>query len=100
MRYCALVLTLIAVGYLATACHQHAAPTTTSQPLDQPTILKPVPAILIEDTLPSVAATEIRVKGKAGDLFEFNQAQFIDANHGWVMGNYSLYRTTDGGNNW
>jgi len=55
---------------------------------------------LIEDTLPSVAATEIRVKGKAGDLFEFNQAQFIDANHGWVMGNYSLYRTTDGGNNW
>src|ERR1043165_739020 len=100
MRYCALVLTLIAVGYLATmACHKDVAQTTKSQPLDVPTVLRPVPAILNEDTLPPVAATEVKIKVNAGP-FEFDRAQFVDENHGWAMSNNSIYRTTDGGNHW
>ena len=100
MRYCALVLTLIAVGYLATmACHKDVAQTTKSQPLDVPTVLRPVPAILNEDTLPPVAATEVKIKVNAGP-FEFDRAQFVDENHGWAMSNNGIYRTTDGGNHW
>lgn len=100
MRFCALVLTF-AIGYLATiALHKDVAQTTNLQSLDVPTVLKPVPAILNEGTLPSIAATEIKIKGKAGHPFEFRTAQFVDQNHGWAMGNNSFYRTTDGGNHW
>jgi photosystem II stability/assembly factor-like uncharacterized protein len=62
--------------------------------------LRPVPAVLNEETHPTVEAIEIQVKGKAGEPFDFKHAQFIDENHGWAMTEYWLYRTTDGGMTW
>ena len=103
MRYCAFALAVIVFGYLATSALRQGGSsghTANSEPRDLTTVLRPVPAILNEDTLPSVAATEVKIKGKAGGRFEFKKAQFINETHGWVMGHYSLYRTTDGGKSW
>src|SRR6185503_11065530 len=59
-----------------------------------------VPGVLNQETHPAVQGTETKIKGKAGEPFEFKHAQFVGENHGWVMTNASLYRTTDGGKSW
>jgi len=103
MRYCALVLAIVVVGCLGISVLRQdrgSRRTTKSEPLEVTTVLRPVPAILNEGTLPPIAGTETKIIGKAGTPFAFRRAQFIDENHGWVMGNYSLYRTTDGGKSW
>jgi len=63
-------------------------------------VLRPVPAVLKEETHAPVQAIETKIKGKAGAPFEFKRAQFIDENHGWAMTDHALHRTTDGGNTW
>jgi len=101
MRYCALVLTVIVVGYSATSIWRKVTvQPASSQTQDLITVLRPVPAILNEDTLPPVVATETKIKGNDDGSFKFKRAQFINENYGWVMSDYSLYRTTDGGKNW
>jgi photosystem II stability/assembly factor-like uncharacterized protein len=64
------------------------------------TVLRPVPAVLNEETHAPVQAIETKIKGKAGAPFEFKRAQFLDENHGWAMTGYALYRTIDGGKTW
>ena len=101
MRYCALVLAIAVIVYLAaSAVREDAGPRTNSQPQEFTTVLRPVPAILNEETHAPVVARENKIKGKTGTPFEFKRAQFINDTHGWAMSNYSLYRTTDGGNKW
>jgi photosystem II stability/assembly factor-like uncharacterized protein len=103
MRYCALVLAIVLAGYLTIAALRRgndSVRTTNPQPPEVTTVLRPVPAILNEDSVPSLAAVETRIKGKTGGRFEFNRVQFISENNGWVMGNYSIYRTKDGGKRW
>ena len=63
-------------------------------------ILRSVPALLNEETHPAVEGVETKIKGKAGTLFEFKHAQFVNENHGWAMSERSLYRTADGGKTW
>ena len=100
MRHYALTLAVIVTGYLGT-CNSTSNnyKTTSSQPPEVITILRPVPAILNENTLSPVDATEIKIK-KTGTNFEFKQAQFINENCGWVISPNSVYRTTDGGKTW
>jgi photosystem II stability/assembly factor-like uncharacterized protein len=59
-----------------------------------------VPAVLNEGSYPTVNATETQIKGKSGPPVQFRLAQFVNETHGWAMTGHSLYRTTDGGNNW
>jgi photosystem II stability/assembly factor-like uncharacterized protein len=101
MRYCALVLIFVAVAYLATfGIRQDVAQRASSPAQEVTTVLRPVPAILNDDTIPRVVATEIKIKGKPGTPFEFKRARFVNENYGWVMSNYSLYRTINGGKSW
>jgi len=101
MRYCALALLLVIIGFLAIAVlRRDNGMTTTPQAQELLTVLRPVPALLNEGTLPPVVATETKIKRKMGGPFEFNRAQFVNEYHGWVMSNSGLYRTTDGGKNW
>jgi photosystem II stability/assembly factor-like uncharacterized protein len=64
------------------------------------TILRPVPAVLTEDVHPAAEAIETKIKGNAGEPFEFKRAQFVSENNGWAMSNRALYKTTDGGKTW
>jgi photosystem II stability/assembly factor-like uncharacterized protein len=101
MRYFALVLTLVVISCLAAGVlRKRVGPATNSQPQELITVLRPVPAILNEDTLPQVVATETKIKGTAGGPFEFKRAQFVNETHGWVMSSNNLYRTTDSGKSW
>src|SRR6202008_1982617 len=101
MRYCAAVLAIVVIGYLAIYTIRKDNPSATKhQPQELTTVLRPVPAILNEETYPPVAATEIKIRRKQGALFEFRKAQFINENHGWVMSPHELYRTIDAGKTW
>ena len=101
MRFSTLVLALILITYsLSCVSRGHNQLTASSQPAKVVTILRPVPAILTEETHPTVEAIETKIKGKAGSLFEFKHAQFVSENNGWAMSNRALYRTTDGGKTW
>jgi photosystem II stability/assembly factor-like uncharacterized protein len=101
MRYSTLVLTVVIIGYsLGCVSRGHDQRPVHSRSEESITILRPVPAVLNEETHPAVEAVETQVKGKAGEPFDFKRAQFIDENHGWAMTEYWLYRTTDGGMNW
>jgi photosystem II stability/assembly factor-like uncharacterized protein len=101
MRYCALVLAVVVIGYLATSTLRKASVQPASPPTEEViTVLKPVPAILNEDTLAPVVATETKINRNDDGAFKFKRAQFVNENHGWVMSDYSLYRTVDGGKNW
>lgn len=64
------------------------------------TILRPVPAVLNEETHSAIEASETKVKGKAGEPFEFKRAHFVSASYGWALTDHALYRTTDGGKSW
>jgi len=99
MRYCAFVLTLVVVSFLLVFGWRRNNGGTMTQPQQVVTVLRPVPSILNEDTLPSVDATETKIT-KTGVPFEFVHAQFVSENNGWVMSSHSLYRTTDGGKTW
>lgn len=101
MRYLALTLAVFAIGFLIT-CHLQRGnyATTNSQPQDVVTVLGPMAAILNDDTLPPVEASETQIKGKTGPPFQFRRAQFINDTYGWAMTPYSLYRTIDGGKTW
>ena len=86
MRHCVLGLTVFVIGYLATCAlrgENHAA--TNSPAHEEITVLRPVPAILNEETHPAVNAIETQIKGKPGTPFQFRRAQFIDETHGWAM---------------
>src|SRR5262245_58421206 len=73
---------------------------TNSRTEEVITFLRPVPAVLNEDTHPVVEANETKIKGKGGEAFEFKRAQFVDKNSGWALTGDALYRTTDGGKTW
>jgi photosystem II stability/assembly factor-like uncharacterized protein len=103
MRCSTLVVAVavIVTGYsLGCVSRGHDQRPGNSRSQESITILRPVPAVLNEETHPTVEAIETHVKGKAGEPFEFKRAQFIDENHGWAMTEYWLYRTTDGGMTW
>ena len=102
MRYIVLILIAMVMGYFATSSlrKKSDARTDSLSAVETITVLRPVPAIVNEDPLPSLVANETSIKGQAGGRFEFKRAQFISENHGWVMSNSSLYTTTDGGRNW
>ncbi|HZN05914.1 MAG TPA: hypothetical protein VFB65_03985 [Pyrinomonadaceae bacterium] len=92
---------VIVIGYsLSCVSRGHDQKPANSRSEESITILRPVPAVLNEETHPTVEAIEIQVKGKAGEPFDFKHAQFIDENHGWAMTEYWLYRTNDGGMTW
>jgi photosystem II stability/assembly factor-like uncharacterized protein len=101
MRYFILVLAAIILCYsfscISRGNNQKPANSRPEEPI---TILRPVPAVLNEETHSPVEATETKVKGRAGEPFEFKRAQFIDENHGWAMSHYALYRTIDAGKTW
>jgi len=101
MRYLTLVLAAIILCYsfscISRGNNQKPANSRPEEPI---TILRPVPAVLNEETHPPVEATETKVKGRAGEPFEFKRAQFIDENHGWAMSEHALYRTIDAGKTW
>ena len=99
--YRTLVLTAIVVCYsLSCVSHGHNRTPANSRPEEPITVLQPVPAVLNEETHPAVEATETKIKGKAGEPFDFKRAQFVDEQHGWAMTESALYRTTDGGTAW
>ena len=101
MRHCALILAIAVIVYLAaSAVREDAGPRTNSQPQEFTTVLRPVAAILNEETHVPLVASENKIKGKTGTPLEFKRAQFINETHGWTMTDYSLYRTIDGGNKW
>lgn len=101
MRYLTLTLALVVLVYLnscvSSADNQRPANTRTPKPI---TVLRPVPAVLTGETYPPADVSETKIKGKAGEPFEFKHAQFVDEHHGWAMTAASLYRTTDGGKSW
>ena len=101
MRYRTLVLIAILIWYsLGCESRGHNQNPVNSRPEERMTVLRPVPAVLNEETHDPVQAIETKIKGKAGAPFEFKRAQFIDENHGWAMTGYALYRTIDGGKTW
>ena len=101
MRHHTLILAAILVCYsLSCVSRGHNQKPANSRPEEPITVLRPVPAVLNEETHPAIEASETKIKGKAGDPFEFKRAQFIGENHGWVMSEHALYRTTDGGKTW
>jgi photosystem II stability/assembly factor-like uncharacterized protein len=101
MRYSTLALGLILISYsLSCVSHGHNQRTASSEPGKVLTVLRPVPAILTEDIHPAVDAIETKIKGKAGEPFEFKHAQFVSENNGWAMSKRALYRTMDGGQSW
>lgn len=93
--------TLIVISFSLSCVSRGHNQTLTTQRKEEPiTILRPVPAVLNEETHPEVEGIETKIKGEAGSLFEFKKAQFVNENHGWAMSRGSLYRTNDGGNTW
>lgn len=101
MLYSLLVVAVIIISSslscVSRGHNQRPANSRTEIPI---TVLRPVPAVLNEETHPAVEAIETQIKGKAGEPFDFKSAQFIDENDGWAMTEYWLYRTTDGGKTW
>jgi photosystem II stability/assembly factor-like uncharacterized protein len=96
-----LVLAAILVFYsLSCVSHGHNRTPPNSRPEEVITVLRPVPAVLNEETHPPVEASETNIKGKAGERFDFKRAQFVDESHGWAMTESELYRTTNAGKNW
>jgi len=86
MHYRTLVLIAIFVCYsLGCVSRGHNQKPANSRPEELLTVLRPVPAVLNEETHAPVQAIETKVKGKSGEPLEFKRAQFVDENHGWVM---------------
>ena len=101
MRYSTLVPVVVLIGYsLSCVSHGHNQQPGNSRLEEVTTVLRSVPAVLNEETHPSVHGIETKIKGNAGRLFEFKRAQFIDEKHGWAMSEHSFYRTIDGGKTW
>jgi|KBSSwiStaDraftv2_1062776.scaffolds.fasta_scaffold98873_2 photosystem II stability/assembly factor-like uncharacterized protein len=101
MRCNTLLLTCVVVGYsLSCVSHGDNQLATNSRAQKQITVLRPVPAVLNEETHPEVQGTETKIKGTAGEPYEFTHAQFISENHGWAMSSASLYRTINAGKTW
>jgi photosystem II stability/assembly factor-like uncharacterized protein len=97
MRWSMFLFTFVVAGYsLGCVSRGH-----NQRPAEQLiTVLRPVPALLHDETHPPVRGIETKIKGKAGEPFEFKHAQFVSENSGWAMTNGSLYRTMDGGKTW
>src|SRR5262245_44038930 len=101
MQYHRLILAALLFCYsLSCVSRGHNQKPADSRPEQPITVLRPVPAVLNEETHVPVQAIESKVKGTAGAPFEFKRAQFIDENHGWAMTKQALHRTTDGGKTW
>ena len=100
MRFRVLIVAVITVSSLSCMTRGNNQTSTDSHPGEPITVLRPVPAVLNEETHPPVEATETQIKGKPGEQFEFRCAQFIDENHGWAMSRGTLHRTIDGGKTW
>lgn len=101
MPYRTIVLAAILFCY-SSGCVSHGSnqKPANSRPEEPIAVLRPVPAVLNEETYKQIDAVETKVKGKAGGPFEFKRAQFVDENHGWAMTEGALYRTIDGGMTW
>jgi photosystem II stability/assembly factor-like uncharacterized protein len=94
-------LAVVVVAYLATCgTRGDRSAATNLPPHEEITLLRPVPAVLNEETFPGINTTETQIKGKPGPPFQFRRAQFINENDGWAMTLYSIYRTRDGGKTW
>lgn len=101
MRYRILVLAVAFIGYLTSCVSRADNQRPANLRSEEVTaILRSVPAVLNREPHLTVQAIETKIKGKAGTLFEFKRAQFVDEKHGWAMSESSLYRTTDGGKTW
>jgi photosystem II stability/assembly factor-like uncharacterized protein len=101
MRYSAFILAVVVIGYsLSCLSHGHNQRPANPRPEESMVVLRPVPVVLNEEADPVVQGIETKIKGKAGRLFEFTHAQFVNENHGWAMSEYYFYRTTDGGKTW
>ena len=101
MRHSTLLLTLIVVAYsLSCVSRGHSDQPGNSPSEERTAILRSIPALVNEETHPAVEAIETQIKGEAGSVFEFKQAQFVTEMHGWAMSGDSLYRTKDGGKTW
>lgn len=101
MRYLTLLLAVVVIGCsLSCVSRGQNQQLVNSNAVEQVTVLRPVPAVLNEETHPRVEAVETPIKGKTGAPFEFKHAQFVNESHGWAMSEHSLYRTKDGGKTW
>jgi photosystem II stability/assembly factor-like uncharacterized protein len=100
MRYRTLVFVAIIINSLSCISRGHNQRPLNSRAEEPIVVLRPVPAVLNEETDPAIEATETKIKGKAGEPFDFGSAQFVSPTHGWAMGGGALYRTTDGGKTW
>src|SRR5688572_20283676 len=79
MRYNRLLLTVVVIGYsLGCVSRGHNQHPANLRPQEVSAVLRSVPALLNEETHPGVQGIETRIKGKAGSLYEFKRAQFVD----------------------
>lgn len=89
-----LILTLI-LTLSSIACHSSGASTQSAKAESQTVTLRPVAAVLKEEGI-RVAP----IVSYVGSSQELEDAQFVDANNGWVRSRYVLFRTSNAGKDW